>query len=287
MRELTIGICQLESRIGTADYDPRPANLERALEAIAATANQGAKLIVFGEVFLNGYETNEYTARYAIAETTDDPYVERLVAEAGSRDVHIVMGASTRKAPYPGDVYNSALLIGPQGLVGVYSKTHVAAFAANGLVAAEKAWWSPGTEIPVFETPLGRIGIEICYDNSFPEVSRTLTLKGAELIVNISAALCGFEDHWTSSLYVRSTENAIWFLHVSVVGKQRDFECFGGSRLLTPHGDVVFEAPRGEEAVLVTTADLDLLYEARGKMHPFSNRNPALYGVITEGRTHA
>jgi predicted amidohydrolase len=185
---------------------------------------------------------------------------------------------------YPGDVYNSALLIGPPGLVGVYRKTHVAAFAVDGMVAAEKAWWSPGTDIPVFETPLGRIGIEICYDNSFPEVARTLTLKGAELIVNISAALCGFEDHWTSSLYVRSTENAVWFLHVSVVGKQRDFECFGGSRLLTPFGEVVFEAPRGEEAVLVTTADMDMLYAARGKMHPFSNRNPALYGVITEAR---
>jgi predicted amidohydrolase len=285
MRELTIGICQLESAIGTAEYDPRPTNLGRALEAIEATASQGAKLIVFGEVFLNGYETNEYTPKYAIAETDDDPYVKRLIEEAGARDVHIIIGASSHKDPYPGDAYNSALLIGPQGLVGVYSKTHIAAFAVDGKVVAEKAWWSPGTDIPVFETPLGRIGIEICYDNSFPEVSRTLTLKGAELIVNISAALCGFEDHWTSSLYVRSTENAVWFLHVSIVGKQRDFELFGGSRLLTPNGEVVFEAPRGEEAVLVTTADLDALYETRERTHPFANRNPALYGVITQTTT--
>jgi predicted amidohydrolase len=284
MRELTIGICQLESVIGTADYDPRPANVERALEAIEATASEGAKLVVFGEIFLNGYETNEFTPKYAIGETVHDAYINRLIQEAHARDIHIIMGASTHKGPYPGEVYNSALLIGPLGLVGVYNKTHVAAFAVDGKIAAEKAWWSPGTDIPVFETPLGRIGIEICYDNSFPEVARTLTLKGAELIVNISAALCGFEDHWTNSLYVRSTENAVWFLHVSIVGKQRNFECFGGSRLLTPYGEVVFEAPRGEEAVLVTTADLDVLYEARGKMHPFYNRNPALYGVITEAR---
>ena len=121
------------------------------------------------------------------------------------------------------------------------------------MVAAEKAWWSPGTDIPVFDTALGRIGIEICYDNSFPEVARTLTLKGAEIIVNISAAVCGFEDHWTQHLYVRSTENVIWFLHVSVVGKQRNFECFGGSRLFNPNGEVVFEAARGEEAIAVTT----------------------------------
>ncbi len=284
MRELAIGICQLESEIGSADYDPRPANLERALQAIAQTADDGAKLIVFGEIFLNGYETNEFTPLYAIAESEDDPYVARLAAEARARDVHIIMGASTHKGAFPGQSYNSALLIGPDGLVGVYSKTHVASFALDGKVAAEKAWWCPGTEIPVFETPLGRIGIEICYDNSFPEVSRTLTLKGAELIVNISAAVAGFEDHWTKHLYVRSTENVIWFLHVSLVGRQRDFDLFGWSRLLNPKGEVVFEAPRDEEFVGVTTVDLDELYTARGQMAPFYNRNPALYSVIADAR---
>jgi predicted amidohydrolase len=282
MRELPIGICQLESEIGTADFDPRPENLRRALAAIDDTASQGAKLIVFGEVFLNGYETNEFTPLYAVAESDDDPYVERLVAEARVRNVHIIMGASTHKGTFPGQMYNTALLIGPEGLIGTYSKTHVASFAVDGRVAAEKAWWSPGTDIPVFDTALGRIGIEICYDNSFPEVSRTLALKGAEIIVNISAAVCGFEDHWGKSLYVRSTENVIWFLHVSVVGKQRNFECFGGSRLLNPNGDVVFEAPRGEEAITVARADLDLLYTARGQMAPFYNRNPTLYSVIVE-----
>ena len=282
MRELAIGICQLRSEIGRDDYDPRPANLERALEAIATTADAGARLIVFGEIFLNGYETNELTPRYAVAESSDDPWVARLVEEAGARDVHIIMGASTHKGSFPGQCYNSALLIGPEGLIGVYSKTHVASFGVDGMVAAEKAWWSPGSELPVFDTALGRIGIEICYDNSFPEVARTLTLKGAEIIVNISAAVCGFEDHWTQHLYVRSTENVIWFLHVSVVGKQRNFECFGGSRLFNPKGEVVFEAARGEEAIAVTTADLDELFTARGQMAPFYNRNPELYAAITD-----
>lgn len=282
MRELAIGICQLTSEIGTADYDPRPANLERALEAIATTADQGAKLIVFGEIYLNGYETNEHTPLYVVAEREDDPFVAPLVAEAKARDVHIIMGASTHKGSFPGQAYNSALLIGPDGLVGVYSKTHVASFAFEGRIAAEKAWWVPGTEIPVFETPLGCIGIEICYDNSFPEVARTLTLKGAELIVNISAAVAGFEDHWTKHLYVRSSENVIWFLHVSLVGKQRDFELFGWSRIFSPKGEVVFEAPHNEEAVGVTRIDLDALYIARGQMAPFYNRNPSLYSVIAE-----
>lgn len=282
MRELAIGICQLTSEIGTSEHDPRPSNLEKALAAIADTADQGAKLVVFGEIYLNGYETNEFTPLYAIAESADDPYVARLVESARQHDVHIIMGASTHKGAFPGQAYNSALLIGPRGLVGVYSKTHVASFAFDGRVAAEKAWWCPGDEIPVFDTPLGRIGIEICYDNSFPEVSRTLTLKGAEIIVNISAAVAGFEDHWSKHLYVRSTENVVWFLHVSLVGRQRDFDLFGWSRIFSPKGDVVFEAPRNDEAVAVAKIDLDELYRARGQMAPFYNRNPALYRVIAE-----
>jgi len=282
MRTLPIGICQLRSEVGTADFDPRPANVERAIDAIATAAADGARLIVFGEAFLNGYETNEFTAKYAIAESESDPYVEALTRQAAKHDVHLIVGASTHKGSFPGESYNSALLIGPDGLIGVYSKTHVASFAIASDVAMEKAWWTPGRELPVFATALGKIGIEICYDNSFPEVTRTLALKGAELVVNLSAALCGFEDHWTKHLYVRSTENAVWFLHVSVVGRQRNFEFFGWSRLASPFGEIVFEAPRGEEAICVAEADLDVLFAARGQRAPFYNRNPSLYRVISD-----
>ncbi|MEY2452851.1 MAG: 5-aminopentanamidase [Acidimicrobiaceae bacterium] len=284
VNEVPIGICQLESRIGTEDYDPRPDNLAHALDAIATADDQGAKIMVFGEIMLNGYESGPYTPKYAVAESEHDPFVAPLVREARERDVYIIMGATTHKGAFPGDCYNSALVIGPEGLLGVYSKTHVAAFIVDGgaKLAAEKVWWSPGNELPVFDTRYGRIGIEICYDNWFPEVARTLTLKGAELIINVSAAVCGFEDGWGRFLATRSLENCVPFLHVSVVGKQKDFELFGGSRLFSPTGDLVFEAPRGEEAVLTTTLDRSLIFAARGAYHPFYNRNPALYEEVTK-----
>jgi predicted amidohydrolase len=282
MDAIAIGICQLESLIGTESFDPRPANLEHALEAIRRASDLGAELLVFGEVFLNGFMTNVHTSRYAVAERGDDPYVAPLVAEAARRRVHVIMGASTHKGTFPGDVYNSALLIGPDGLLGSYSKTHVGARINPEGIVNEKVWWSPGTELPVFDTALGCIGIEICYDVSFPEVARTLTLKGAELIVNISAASRGREDHWTHSLFTRATENAVWLLHVSVVGRQADAEFFGGSRLFSPSGDVVCEAPRGEEAIVLATADVRELMAVRGRTHPFHNRNPALYEIIAD-----
>jgi predicted amidohydrolase len=284
VNEIPIGIAQLESNIAHEGYDPRPDNLERAIDAIATLDDQGAKLLVFGEIFLNGYESREFTPRYAVAESEDDPFVQPLVREARERDLYILMGATTHKGPFPGDTYNSVLVIGPEGLMGTYSKTHVAAFIVDGgeKLAAEKVWWSPGNELPVFDTRYGRIGVEICYDVWFPEVARTLALKGAELIVNVSAAVCGFENTWDHLLFARSVENNVWYLHVSVVGLQKDFRLFGGSRLFSPLGSVVAEAPRNEEAVLVTSASRDALLEARGTLHTFYNRNPRLYGPITD-----
>jgi predicted amidohydrolase len=281
MDALRIGICQLKSDIGSADYDPRPANLERALKAIDEAAGQRAQLLVFGEVYLNGYESGEFTPDYAVAEEEDDPFVAPLVAEAARRDICIVMGATTHKGSFPGDVYNTAIVIGPEGIIGVYSKSHVAAFLFDGnRVAAEKVYWSPGEALPVFDTPFGRIGIEICYDIWFPEVARTLTLKGAELIINVSAAVCGFEESWDHILYTRALENTIPYLHVSVVGLQKDFELFGGSRLFSPAGTVLAEAPRGEEAILTVDLDRKLIFKVRGTLHPFYNRNPRLYQEI-------
>src|SRR5262249_19446249 len=155
----------------------------------------------------------------------DDPWVTRLSEKAGQHKVYILMGATTHKGPFPGDLFNSVLVVGPQGLEGVYNKTHVPALIfAGDRVAAERAYWSPGYDLPVFDTSLGRIGVEICHDITFPEVARTLTLKGAELVVNVSAAICGFEKWWDQMLYVRSVENNVWYLHVSVVGKQREYE---------------------------------------------------------------
>jgi predicted amidohydrolase len=278
MKDSVIAICQLPSDVGTEDYDPREANLARALKSVDEAAGQGAQMMVFGEAYLNGYESAESTWRYAVGETADDPFVGRLAEECAKRQVTVIMGATTHKGTFPGDVYNSALVIGPDGVLGTYSKTHVGSYVyAGDLLVKEKCYWSTGDSLPVFDTQIGKVGVEICYDVWFPEVARTLTLKGAELIINVSAALAGFEEFWDHMLYARSTENCVWYMHASVVGMQRGVELFGGSRLFDPFGKVVAEAPRGSEALQLARVSADELRRARGTLHPFANRKPALY----------
>jgi predicted amidohydrolase len=278
---LPIGILQLVSEPGDSTYDPRPANLERALRAIEAAAGEGARLLVVGEAYLNGYATGAHSERWAVPADAGDPFVAPLVEASDRLGVTLVVGATTRTDPFPGALHNSALVIDHGALAGVYSKTHVPALVLDdGSVASERSIWDPGDELRVFETHVGRIGVEICFDIWYPEVARTLAMKGAELIVNVAASVRGFEDSWDHFLWARAAENSIPYLHVSVVGRQNDVELVGGSRLVGPTGAVLAAAPHGEEAVLTTSLDRRLTAAARGRRHLLASRRPALYRAI-------
>jgi predicted amidohydrolase len=277
-----VALVQLSSELGTETHDPRPANLDRALAEIDKVAAGGADLIVFGEMYLNGYRTDEWLHRWASTVDPPDEHVQTLIDAAQRSGVHLIVGMATFGAAMPGDIYNSAVLIGPRGLIGTYRKSHVAAFPYSEGIAMERCFYSPGRELPVFDTDLGRIGIHICYDMSFPEVARVQALKGADFLVNVSASAGGFEEVWEHTLFVRATENATWYMVCSVVGMQRGDRLFGGSRVVAPTGKVVAAGKFDEEDVVVADLDLTQSRAARATGHTFSVRNPAIYGPITE-----
>jgi predicted amidohydrolase len=283
---IRVALVQSRSTLGTESFDPRDENLERALEAIRTAAAEGARLVVFGEMYLSGYRTDEWLHRWATSADEDDPHVGALAAEARERGVHVVMGAATFGAHIPGDVYDSALLIGPRGLAGVYRKTHVAAFPYERGVAMERCFTSPGQEIATFDTELGRLGIHICFDMHFLEVPRVQALQGAELLINVSAGAAGFEEYWDHVSYVRAVENASWYLVCSVVGEQRGDTLFGGTRIVDPSGEVVACAPDGEERIVLGDVDVTAARAVRAMAHTFSLRQPQAYAAISEPRAY-
>ena len=280
--KVRVALVQSESKLGTETEDPRDANMERALEAIRQAAAAGAQLIVFGEMYLSGYRTDEWLHKWATTIDPPDRHVQTLAAAAREHDVHVIMGMGTFGSTVPGDVYNTALLVGPGGVVGAYRKAHVAAFPYSEGVAKERCFYSPGQDLPVFDTPLGRIGIHICYDMSFPEVARVQALKGADFLVNVSASAGGFEEVWVHALFMRAVENASWYMVCSVVGMQRGDRLFGGSRVVDPAGNVVAAGKFDEEDVVIADIDLSLTQAARSTGHVFSVRNPSLYRAIAE-----
>jgi len=280
--KVRVALVQNVSRVGNEDFDPRDSNLENAIPYIRRAAQEGAHLVIFGEMYLSGYRTDEYLYKYATIIDPPDKHVETLASEAAANQIHVVMGAATFGDSVPGDIYNSAILIGPdRGLVGVYRKAHVAGFPYSKGVSTERCFYSPGRELPVFDTAIGRIGIHICYDIAFPEVSRVQTIKGADYLVNISAAADGFEDYWEHLPYARAFENAIWYILCSVVGEQRgETLLVGGSKVLDPTGNVVATAGRGAERFLIVDIDPTVTRFARGTLHILNTRQPELYAEI-------
>lgn len=166
--DVTVACVQFEPKIGELE-----ANRRTGLELIAEVADAGANLVVLPELSDSGYVFETRAEAFALSGTAAETGTVRAWAEiARARDLHIVGGFCERDR---GKLFNSAAIVGPDGLIGVYRKTH--------LWDAENLWFDPGDlGYPVFATPLGRIGALICYDGWFPEAWRLLAMQGADIV---------------------------------------------------------------------------------------------------------
>jgi hypothetical protein len=165
------------SRVGVAQVFPRAGEVEENLERVAhetgQLAAQGCELIVFPELAVTGLIADRETAE-ALAETIPGPIARRLRRIAATANVHVIAGLIERDAD-SGRLFNSALLMGPDGLAGLYRKIHLA--------GEDRAWATPGDRgLPTFDTPFGRVGILIGYDALFPEAARALAIDGADIV---------------------------------------------------------------------------------------------------------
>lgn len=241
-------------------------NLERHLNGMAEAAAAGAELVVFPETSLQGYlavmarggEREVLAHAYEAAEPLGGPHVAQLAQAARELGIHVIFGMTERGAQ-PGVLFNSTVLAGPDGVIGVYRKVHVG--------ITEQVIWSRGNEWPVFDTPLGRIGMLICYDQAWPESCRELSLRGAELLVMSTAwSLRSDEVSPDTALSAeqyqlygraRAAENARWFVSSNFTGPLGGLSFFGHSQIIDPLGRVVAETGSKPEPSFVV-ADIDV-----------------------------
>jgi len=278
-RKFKIALAQCESVVGTADFDPRPVNVARLDKAVRAAAAQGAELVLFGEMFLTGYRTDKSNPLWAV-ELADSDTTLRAVRDIAAREgVHIMFGTATHSATAALGVHNTAVLINAGGLVGSYHKLHVAKIVVpSGEDVDEAAYCSAGSEAPVWQTKFGVIGPQICYDSSFPELSRTQSLKGAEMLLNITASATGFEAMWAHMRAVRAFENSAYYVACSVVGVQNGDRFFGRSAVVNPFGETLVEAVDGAEDLVFAEIDPDETVRWRARMNTMPARRPDAYG---------
>jgi predicted amidohydrolase len=252
MRSFTAAAVQFAPLPGPLTTDSVQGNLEKAAAFTerCATAS-GSELVVLPESCTTGFTPGVPAAElWTLVSQVPGPVTEPLQDVARDLGVHVCFGTYER-GPAPDVVYNAAVLIGPRGdVLGTYRKTHP--FGTEH--AGRGGWVTPGSEVCVVDTSLGRIGMAICFDGDFPELWRIQAVRGAELICRPSALLRS-ADIWELTTRARAYDNHVYVVGANAVGADPGGTLyFGNSLIVTPTAEVVARAATHESWV---TARLD------------------------------
>jgi predicted amidohydrolase len=254
-------------------------NLQQVLHRLEDAARAGAKVIVFPECALTGYCFKNREEAAPLAETVPGPSTEKIAALAKQWDVTAVVGLLEREGEH---VYNSAAVISPRAVLGAYRKIHLPYLGIDRFDAlGDKAF-------PVFESPHARLGVNICYDCSFPESGRVLKLKGAQLLAIPTNWPVG-SDSWQHTPKVRASENHMVVVAADRVGEERGFRFSGHSQIVDFTGEVLAEAGDTEETIVygevdLAAADYNRVVRVPGEWEfdRIAARRPEMYGPLTE-----
>jgi len=269
-------------RVAVAQLEPKLAEKERNLDAcltrLEEAAREGAELTVFPECAIPGYMFDSAEEALPYAEELPGPTVEAFERECRRLGVHAITGLLERD----GDtLYNASILVGPDGLIGSYRKTHLPFLGVDRFV-------TPGDELKVYDTALGRIGLLICYDLRFPEVTRTLALHGADLVTLPTNFPMAARLQCEVIAPARAAENRIYLLVANRVGKERTGEFCGLSQIVDPYGKRLAETGETEQTLLFADVDVekardkDYVVPGEYELYLFGHRRPELYGALVE-----
>jgi predicted amidohydrolase len=269
----TIAAVQMDCRLGAvAD------NLRRVRERLNEAAALGARLVVFPECVLTGYCFKSKDEALPHAETLPGPSCEAIAQDCARLGVFAVVGLLELDGER---LFNACLLAGPSGLVATYRKIHLPFLGIDRFT-------TPGDRpFAVHDVGGLRVGMNVCYDGSFPESSRCLTVLGADLIV--------LPTNWPTGALTtvrlteaRALENHVYYAAVNRVGEERGFRFIGKSRIVGYDGELLAEAKTEGEEILTAMIEPEKARQKRVVKVPgehevdrVGHRRPEMYGPLT------
>lgn len=268
-------------RVGLVQRAVRPnqeQTIQSTLEGIAEAARRGASLVCLQELFAGPYFCQtEDPAAFESAEPADGPLAQRMAQAARDYSVTLLVPYFEKRAE--GIFHNSALIFGPEGKrLGHYRKMHI----PDDPQFMEKYYFTPGdTGFISVDSPLGKLGPLICWDQWYPEAARLTAMQGARILLyptaigwlpsEKSSEGAAQLDAWKTMQRSHAIANGVFVVAVNRVGQEGDkdtgIEFWGHSFVVDPLGRVLAEAGEGEE-VLVCDLDMSLIGETR-KWWPF------------------
>lgn len=266
MAKYKVAAVQTYSHLGESER-----NLVSVRKNIVEAAKNGAKFVVFPECMNSGYVWTDKAHALSVADPIPGQFTQAIGELCKEHSVYVAIGLAEREGD---DVYNSVALVGPDGLIGKYQK--------NFLFDFDPFYFTWGTTgYPVFDTPIGKIGLFICADARIPEGARMLALKGAEIICHITNSTT-HEQHEVHEP-TRGNENELWMVCADKAGQEEGLTYPGFSQIINPEGEIVIRGSQHDHEIVYAEIDTEAVAAVRQKGDSLMRgRRPHTYGLLQQ-----
>ncbi|MGI6737612.1 MAG: carbon-nitrogen hydrolase family protein [Anaerovoracaceae bacterium] len=267
--KFNIALCQ----IGTEK--DKQINRQRAERSVTGAADAGARIVALPEMWNCPYD-NAFFRPYG--EPADGETVQFMSELAKRHRIYLVGGSIPELAD--GNVYNTSFIFNPQGeVIGRHRKAHMFDIdVENGIRFMESETLTPGDEVTVVDTEFCRIGVAICFDVRFPELTRRMALDGARLVILPAAFnMTTGPAHWELSMRARALDNQLYFAACGPARNENaSYVAWGHSMVCDPWGRVISETEEKEDIVFAEI-DTEFVDSVRRQLPLLQNRRPELY----------
>ncbi|MDX1412333.1 MAG: nitrilase-related carbon-nitrogen hydrolase [Nitrospirales bacterium] len=260
-------------KVGFFQFSPIFGEIHQNLDSVLKTIPRfSGELLVFPELALSGYQ---FVSMAEVEELSQEipgsPIFQQVEEMVRRHSLHVVIGLAER---FQGRIYNSAILLGPNGYVGTYRKTH--------LFLEETRWFVPGnTGFRVWDIGMAKVGLLVCFDWLYPEAARTLALKGADILCHPSNLVL---PYCPDAMVTRCLENRVYAITANRVGREErgqkpPLRFIGMSEIVDPSGRVLYRA--SQEHSELYECEIDVSQARDKRMNPYNDllrdRRPEWY----------
>ena len=263
--------------------EEKERNIEKAVRFAQIAKEKGAHIICFQELFTTHWFPREMDKRYfTLAEKVSGSTIGTMQKLAKEYGVVVICPIFEVEED---SFYNSAIVIDADGkILGSYRKIHVPQIP----LWEERYYFSSGNHgFPVFETKFAPIGIQICWDNFFPEGSRILALKGAKILFSPTAAAFASQRKWETVISSNAIANGVYIFRVNRVGSEEKQDFYGRSFCISPEGELLDKPTGMRDSIALIEIDLKDIDKTRKEWPFFRDRRPDSYKEVLHGLEHS